>query len=241
MPVSSNVKKWKRATMLLVAMSLGGLAALLVGNSHSAKSAASTPPTVLVNQIDPVAFTAFAMFIPSEKTIGFPLSLASRTVYDAPKGAPTEQGVNNVNLDYGKCSPEPGSIDSGCSAPLSVQISAACIRNFSLYAKYPLHDGTIAIRYKPIKIGNAQAIDVEEESGHHRLEIYTGRVTILIWDQANDGARFEIANSLVAANDLAKTVAPNGILPPPDPGAMEGKLTCLPSETGDRGGYVNVP
>lgn len=63
----------------------------------------------------------------------------------------------------------------------AARISPACDINFSLYKRFPTPDGSIAVSYEPIKVGNARGIDVEEEPGFHRLEIYTGNVTIKVF------------------------------------------------------------
>ena len=208
-----------RATLLLA------LAALLAGCAQSAGS----PPSSWVDGIDPASFEGFALYSPGETFDGQELQVASQNVSPPSPGSPIGAWINQVNFIYGTCSPPPA--EGGCAPPVSVQISPACETNFSLYRRFPAPDGTIAIRYEPVRIGAVPGIDVDEGDGGHRLELYTGRVTIRIWELVHDDRRFELARALQPQNALARRAAlSRGGLPPPVAGAMEGRLTCSAAE-----------
>jgi hypothetical protein len=131
-----------------------------------------------------------------------------------------------VNFLYGSCE-STSQEESGCNPPVQVIVFPACERNFSLYERFPTPDGKIAIAYEDVEINGVPGIDVDE-GGLHRLELYTGDVTIVVYSLADD-RRFEIARSLRPINEKARVAADAGGLPPPVPGAVEGTLTCSPA------------
>jgi hypothetical protein len=177
--------------------------------------------------IDPAAFPGFALYSPGQSFDGLELVVASRDL--APPSSPGLPAINTVNFLYGTCTP-PGD-EGGCASPASVQISPACDRNFSLYERFPAPDGSIAITYRDVRVAGVPGIDVDEGDGAHRLELYSGRVTIVIWDLANDGRRFALARALAPRNAAALRVGGRpGRLPPPARGAIEGKLMCTRAE-----------
>jgi hypothetical protein len=58
-----------------------------------------------------------------------------------PAGAPPNAGiVNSVGTMYGTCEP-PEQGEGGCSPPLQLQSTPACLKNAALYEKYPASGG----------------------------------------------------------------------------------------------------
>lgn len=103
---------------------------------------------------------------------------------------------------YGDCTPADG--EGGCAPPLDVQNWSICTRFPALYPgptpkTSPLHGA------ETVRAGGG-------------LDIYTGRTTVVIFG----GDKSAVTQSLTRVSD---DVAPEA-LPPPVPGALEGKLAC---------------
>jgi hypothetical protein len=116
---------------------------------------------------------------------------------------------DNVSFVYGRCE----SIDGhSCAPPLTIQVWNACERNRSVY------DPSVIVPDEDTQIRGVPAAFFE---GHSRLELYTGRATIVIfsWVPAPDLLR-DAAERLTPVNALA---SPSPKLPAPPVGMMQGR------------------
>jgi hypothetical protein len=148
-----------------------------------------------------------------------PLSRTLRVcepLYTGSPAPPTR--INSETKIYGTCKPAEG-IES-CAYPLTVESWPACERNLALYKRYPAPDGS-TIAFKQTSVRGVPAAVFEDG---HRIEVYTGDVTVVISSPDPD-----IANS--AARKLTglhqgKPVEVGADLPAPAPGALSGTLDC---------------
>src|SRR5690242_238035 len=113
-----------------------------------------------------------------------------------------------VDFAYGECAAGSGE-EGGCSPPLDIQNWPACGRNAALFGmSLPLR---VHIRGVP---------------AHHfgdRIEIWTGTTDIVIFGKHAT----QVAGELRSANHLGPDTGPGDPLPPPAPGAIEGRLHCI--------------
>jgi hypothetical protein len=109
---------------------------------------------------------------------------------------------------YGSCKPPPGS-EGGCAAPLSVQNFEICAVNPNSYGLRP---GQLSRRIRGVPV-------LRKDRG---LELFTGHTTISIsadsWDIA--------ARAIESLRSFDGRIRPKAKLPPPAPGALEGRLRC---------------
>jgi hypothetical protein len=119
---------------------------------------------------------------------------------------------NHVTFIYGTCG-------GGCVPPLQVQIWPACDRALQDYY-YNVPGGGPS---RPHELVTVRGVPAARFTDRH--EIYSGTVTIVIFG-GSVALRARAAERLTPANTLAPDVSPNEPLPPPAPGAMEGKLKC---------------
>jgi hypothetical protein len=135
-----------------------------------------------------------------------------------PAGAPPNAGiVNSVGTMYGTCEP-PEQGEGGCSPPLQIQSTPACLKNPALHEKYPASGG-ITDHEKTTIRGAPAAIF---RRGH--IEVYTGDATITIFADSRRVAWAAAAR--LTGRRAGRQVAATDPLPPPVPGALEGKLRC---------------
>lgn len=115
---------------------------------------------------------------------------------------------------YGHCKPPPGT-EGGCAPPLSVQNSEICAVNPNSYGLRP---GALTRRIRGVPV-------MTKEQGRS-LELFTGHTTITInadsWDIA--------ARAIDSLRSFDGRIGPNATLPPPAPGALEGRLRCRPPD-----------
>jgi hypothetical protein len=130
--------------------------------------------------------------------------------------APSDSRVtpNWVSFIYGTCAPS-GS-ESSCAPPLAIQIWPACERNPSVYSP------EIRASAKQVLVHGVPALDFSAVEDA-RLELYTGRSTVVIFGQSHD-AVLEAANLLRPAGSAQTVKIPT--LPPPAAGALDGRLGC---------------
>lgn len=110
---------------------------------------------------------------------------------------------------YGSCEPPPGT-DGGCGAPLSVQNFESCAVNPKTYGLSP---AALTERIRGVPV-------LRDERGRS-LTLFTGETTITIYGDRDLAAR--VAATLRSTDG---TIGPRGKLPPPAPGALEGRLRC---------------
>jgi hypothetical protein len=121
--------------------------------------------------------------------------------------------ANYVSFLYGSCRPPTG---APCPYPLEVQNWPACERNLSSYSQTPKGP---PFRPKRVTIRGAPAAIFEEG---YRVEVYTGNTTVVVFATSTGRAR-RAADAIQSEDGKIKPGEP---LPPPVPGALEGKLVC---------------
>ena len=120
-------------------------------------------------------------------------------------GPGSGEGVRRAwSFGYGDCEPPEG--EGGCPLPLEVQ-------NWSICTRFPaLYPGQTP------KTRSVHGAETLRAGGG--LDVYTGRTTVVIFGQGDDKA--QVVEDL---RPVAGGSEPN-LLPPPGPGALEGKLPC---------------
>lgn len=114
---------------------------------------------------------------------------------------------------YGDCEPSPGS-EGRCSAPLQITNFEACAVSASMH-RVPLRALTKRIRGVPYLFNE----------GAGSLNLFTGATTITIFFDSRRLAR----RAAEDVRSLDGSIAAGSTLPPPVPGALEGRLRCRPS------------
>lgn len=120
---------------------------------------------------------------------------------------------DTVSFIYGSCEiplSEDGEYDGGCAPPLAIEIWPACERYQGLYPFEP--DESLTIRGSPAAF----------YEGHHRLELYTGTSTVVIFGKGREQL-LKAADELEGVNT---DVSEEEQLPAPAAGAREGGLEC---------------
>jgi len=184
---------------------LAGLA-LAVAGGHAAVAATAPAATARA------AATPYTVYWLGPSFQGFKLTDRIRRIE---KPEPGERfGADFYSFLYGTC--KPASVDGGCTLPAEIQSWAACKRNLSVYSLTP--DGT-PLPHKSLRIRGVPAAYFEDGA---RLEIYTGRTTVVIF--GSDPTQLSRAAAAMASTDgKIKAGAP---LPAPARGALQGKLAC---------------
>jgi hypothetical protein len=179
-----------------VALAAGVVAVTVVFTHEAVKSGNYSVP-------EASRFQDFPVFYSGREVAGDDLSAVFRNELEY------RSDQVSVLFTYGKCEIE-GS-DEGCAPPIEIANEPACMRNFALYG-----DSAVAA---PTRIRGAPASFFE---GGSRLEIQTGETTIVIFGYTKRDV-LAVAKTLRGVNVDVATEEP---LPPPAPGAVEGKLPC---------------
>lgn len=116
-----------------------------------------------------------------------------------------------VSYVYGDCRP---SAETGCAPPAEVQVWPACRRHLGLY-RHPVPGMT------PVATA-ARGVRALSFDGGRRLELQTGRVTVVVFADAPDRA----GRIVEALRSEDGAIAPGRPLPEPEPGALEGVVDC---------------
>lgn len=169
------------------------------------------------------AFQAFALYAPGQAFENSPLTHVGRRL--APRLPKEPLRANYVSFKYGSCE---AALDAPCAAPLEIQIWPACERARADYTLVPDLDGPGPMKARPLPRTDVQLRGVPgafyEDS--HRLELYTGRVTVVIFGSTAAQLR-DAARMLRGVNVRA---VPQSSLPRPVKGALQGRLRCTPDE-----------
>lgn len=209
------------ALLAIAALVIVGLAATAQGRDPDPRFEFAfsdfTPQTVR-------AFPDFPLYSVGEEFGGLPATRINRLLGKPRLSDVAESGIdlpdnrtNYVEFIYGTC--DPGGSEGGCAPPLTIQVSPACDRTLQDYF-YNTPDGGPSRPYELITVRGVPAAKFDD-----MLEIYSGRVTIVVFGDTEE-LRLQAANGLSSANSRAGDVAPGAPLPPPVAGAMEGKLAC---------------
>lgn len=122
-----------------------------------------------------------------------------------------------VSFVYGSCEVRS---DVGCTPPLEVQVWPACRRTLSTYRATPFSDELIP--HTRVDRRGVPAALIPEGQGINRLELYSGRVTIVIF--GTDVSQLDRAAAALRGENNANRAGE--ALPPPLAGAIEGQLKC---------------
>jgi hypothetical protein len=115
-----------------------------------------------------------------------------------------------VSFVYGDCVPAD---DLGCAPPVEIQVWPACRRHLGLYGALSAHDlERLTVRGVP-----GALLD-----GGTRLELQSGRSTIVVFADS----RQRLSRIAADLRSLSAGAASGVPLPPPAPGAVEGRLAC---------------
>jgi hypothetical protein len=146
---------------------------------------------------------------------GLPLVDAGEHVDGLPLTAVLGQDGSGpfVSFVYGDCRPAD---DAGCAPPVEVQVWPACRRHLGLYGDAV---GGVAARPERAVVRGAPAAFLD---GGTRLELQTGRATVVVFA----GSRARVARVAAALRAVDGSTGPGRPFPPPDPGALEGALSC---------------
>lgn len=155
-------------------------------------------------------FGQFPLYFGGDAVAGLPLVAVHRI--DAAPYPGEKVRRNDVTFVYGDCHAPTGP----CAPPLQIQVWDACERYQRLYDI--LWDEATIIRGVPSAFYD----------DYMRLELYTGRVSIVIFAGSRDSRELLVsaARSLRGVNNR---LAPGSDLPRPIPGVIDGKLPCQAS------------
>ena len=250
-------RRWRRAFRAGAALAGSAAAVVLVtmaiaggGNdgselataSDSASGGSKTPPTdspaltasvsirqwVLKHEALPCTHTDepinFEIFSAGPSVAGVPLTNFTRRCGGTTSA--DEPPPNFTNYLYGSCEVVEGA--PGCALPLQIQTWPACQRALG---DYSFEGKPIPYQELP-KINGAEVVEINFMLDH-RIEIYTGSSTIVIFAENRDLARKAL--SQLRSQKIGKPPAtepkelkgqPDGDLAAPSDGATEGALQC---------------
>lgn len=123
-----------------------------------------------------------------------------------------KDSADYVSFVYGTCVVES---DTGCAPPAEIQTWPACLRSVASYD--PSQPGSPVPSMRTVR-----GVPAAEFDGGLRIEIHTGRSLIVVFADSTDRVD-GVVKSLRGVNNDSAAEAP---LPPPTPGAVEGKLQC---------------
>lgn len=115
-----------------------------------------------------------------------------------------------VSFVYGDCFPES---DAGCAPPLEIQVWPACRRHLALYEQSPGLD---------VERTTVRGVPAAVLDGGTRMELQTGASTIVVFADS----RRRLSRIARGLRSLDASVGAGVPLPPPPPGAVEGRLGC---------------
>jgi hypothetical protein len=193
---------------LLAALSLGLLAALLLGSAAIAGvpgfGAAKKPHR-------------YSVYWAGEEALGLPLE----SVEDL---SPGSIKTGRTYFGYGDCEPS-GADHPSCALPMQVQSTSGCVR----WASRLRGKGERLTDFRGAKALWHRGLPLEGggEGAAGPLEIFTGRTTVVI--AVNEGTPKERETRAFAVARLLRTVhesKPPAKLPPPALGSLAGKLPC---------------
>jgi hypothetical protein len=154
---------------------------------------------------------------------GLQVTSITRRCDDPQPDAPVR--ANYVSYVYGVCPQVADGTETSCAPPLEIQSWPGCERSL---ADYELQVG---VPYPHEKLGKMDGVPAYSFDEGTRVELYTGPATIVIFaadpaliDQAVAAIQLEPASEPPGQPAAADAQSPD--LPPPDPGAIAGRLPC---------------
>jgi hypothetical protein len=158
------------------------------------------------------AFRSFPLFWAGESHAGLRLAAITRRTPE-----PGADRAEYVSFLYGSCRPRPG---SGCAPPLEIQVWPACVRTLADYRLTPF--STEPLPHENLLVRGVPAAYFQESAHLARLELYTGRVTVVLFGTTRNGLMATAAD----LRGLNVETEPRASLPRPDPRALAGDLEC---------------
>lgn len=216
------------AAVLRVALGALLLALLVAGGATvlaAARPSGSARPDVARELRAARRFREFGLYYAGRRFDGLPLTgvlIARPAPFPDPGAGPPLSGPS-VTFIYGDCAPS-GS-ERSCAPPLEIQVSSACDRYAALYPKLAGPVRTVLVRGVPAGVFAGSVGSGRARQPFDRLELYTGRVTIVIFGRRSLAAAKRVAVALRRLHDRA---ASRQDLPPPVPGALQGHLRGCP-------------
>jgi hypothetical protein len=207
---------------------VAGLVALAV-LAASSNASAARPGLRCTGAAEPLNFRAYSMgpvglgALPRTSVVHICNHHRSPGAY--PKGYRME---DYISVFYGTCSGE------SCLPPVEIQSWPACIRNRARYWTWdPQHERWVQKHRHDFTIRGVPAAVFETSPNNARVEVYTGKTTVVIFTTTLSRAKL-IARRLVSESPnptihptrrhVARTPTPP--LPSPAPGALTDKLRC---------------
>jgi hypothetical protein len=186
---------------VLVALCGAFVATIALPGSAPAGDGRTAGPAVLALE-DARGFESFALFWVGESFEGMPLTTILRR----------EDTAELVSFVYGDC--EAGD-EAGCAPPMEVQVWPACRRHLGLY-----REGAIAGPGAERVV--VRGVPGALLDGGARLELQTADATVVVFAGSSEQA----SRTVSALRPLRATMAVGAALPPPLPGAVDGRLAC---------------
>lgn len=209
------MKKKARYTMTVLAVTTVWL---LIGLGRAGSASERVDRVVVAQGNTSLAelrtFRDFDVFSAGASFQGLRLTAAHRVLSQSSGSGRVE--ANYVTFLYGSCRIRGG---HGCSPPLEIQVWTACERNPSVYDW--TRTQAAAIEHRKVRGVPAAYYGA---FGRPRLELSTGRVTIVIFGSSRQQV-FRAAGSLQRVN-RGDTRIRGRRLPSPALGATSGKLAC---------------
>jgi hypothetical protein len=206
---------WLTATAVAAALALLTLAGVVRGERPAGSF------DRVHSDFDPVGvreFQGFPLYWAGDSHDGLRLTAITRR-----RPQLGRDSADYVSFLYGDCRPPPG---SGCALPLEIQTWPACVRTLADYRLTPFSDDPLP--HETLTVRRVPGAFFRESPTSARLELYTGVVTVVLFGTERE--------RLLAAADAIRGVnveaGAEESLPPPVPGALEGKLTCSAATTG---------
>ncbi|MDQ3992906.1 MAG: hypothetical protein M3229_04530 [Actinomycetota bacterium] len=171
---------------------------------------------LLHSDLDPLgvrSFRAFPLYSLGDAHAGLPLTAITRRK----DGGGAGYAADYVSFLYGSCVPAGG---TGCPLPLEVQVWPACVRTLVHYRLTPFSDEPLP--HEPLSVRGVPAALVRESPALTRLELYTGRVTVVVFGAQPP----QLLAAAAALRGVNVSAVPGEPLPPPVAGALAGKLDC---------------
>lgn len=169
---------------------------------------------------EPANFPAYSL---GPSVDGHEVTSVSRNCAEPEPEAPARD--NSVTYVYGVCPELLDGTAESCAPPLAIQTWPACERSLADYEVTP------GVPYPHKSLGELQGVPAYSFDEGTRTELYTGSATIVIFaadpsliDKAVEAIQAEPASE--PPGEPAPTDAASPDLPPPDPGATTGKLSC---------------
>ena len=150
---------------------------------------------------DALGFAEFPLFDAGERVDGLPLTAILRR----------DDSADLVSFVYGDCA---AGEEAGCAPPVEVQVWPACRRNLHLY-----DSGRLGA---PVPEGaTVRGVPAAFFEDGLRLELQASRATIVVFGDS----RARVRRAAAALRSFGRPPS-TAALPAPEPGAVEGTLSC---------------